>query len=1410
MPFLKAFTIFFIFILNFSLSAQTWLSENCSTANGDIPPENWTSETGQNASPTEVWRWDNPGNRDIPMEPPFAIFDSDYYGSGILEEKAFWLSPIMDLSNANQVTLEFDHQFRYWENNKGFIQFSIGGEWHLVYTTPMNDVGFSNNPDSNTVIKHTIDLSLWLTNEPEVQIRFHYDGNWGHWWAIDNVKIHTVGLSDSTNMLSLVDIIPTEPALCWNDSTTFDLKLDNIGTNTIENTSLDLVVVLNELDSIKTTLDLENISLNEDEETIIPNAFKVPLNDLPPNLVTTGELEIVCYLEYASKPLIKTFAYQRNHPLPLKNEMYPISLYDEHWLNFNDLQVNGKTENDIYGDWVEGIFANDESHFNGESKKLSPSSSAAKSYWLTPFFEASENSKIYFDYAITLRNSSLFAPFDENYFFQLFVINECSDTTIAPTIIWEPSDTLGQQLIDLSAYDGELIRLAFFGAKKYSNVGVYYVQDFFVDNVQIFNEPYQDIGFAYPPTFAKRPCLLTEEVLQVELVNLGTESISINSDDFFQGIIDGEAFSLGANFSIPANDTIVIDLEGLQFDPTTFNLEIHLNTEELSPHDFAFNNRFSWKFESNPIDTLPIQIDFSEPNLVDSFIEIKENYLEISENPLGESSIVYDFDYHQLIHGILTMNPVLIEENTILVFDLYAIDFFTENPSWFQGTESFHITATTDCGLTYQELAVYDNQTEVFLTDTIDLSEFAGEELILSFEEKDIGDDVDFVLSLDNIIIKQLPVIDLALTELITPRLDLFCFDSVEPITFNIQNQGKNTIDFAEENATLHVHRLLPDSSVVDSIYLISEGLIESGKSLQFTLPETYDLSNQGAYQLWANLEITGDIKPENNSLLESPFYNIALDYDLIFGMDLNDFDGENLSEIEPKWQEKNGPLQPNLTSTSSAWDADFFSNDPTQENEIAAQINLWQDYKHEWLIGPKIFVSDTTHLVFDLALCQWGTQDAAFLGSDDTLAIMLSTDCGMSFNPVKIYNQNDSIAPLGQTEKISLIDYEGEEVIIAFYASEGLVDDTADVEIFIDNIGIEGLFLPPGDIAAIEVISPNDNFCEGEQSSVVIRSFNYSNRKLSNYFVVAEVSGAIDTVLIDTVTTPIEAMQNDLSIFQIYDVYGDSIFVNAYTILPEDIDRSNDTIYKGTKILSYPETNLVTDTIVCGPQFYLPNVKGELTNCAWSNGDTTHAVYIDETDLYILTAKNQTCTIRDSIYVEVLPSPQANFSVQQDELSIVVEDLSINNQQISWVIENQTFTENPSPYTFGNTGTYPLMLLATDSLCGTDTLIQQVTFASGVIDTINLGLVELNNQNAIDIYPNPSDGIIHLSFKEESNQPIEIKIYSVDGVLRKNIKTVKQNRELNLEDLNAGRYSMVISKKENDEILARFSLIIF
>lgn len=111
----------------------------------------------------------------------YAYINSDSYGSGS-SQNADLISPTIDCSNLQEVTLTFKHYYRHYSNSKGTLSYSIndGNTWTVLETFTASTA----NP-----IKYTKKLPQGVAGSTSVKFKWNYQAVNAYWWAIDSVTV---------------------------------------------------------------------------------------------------------------------------------------------------------------------------------------------------------------------------------------------------------------------------------------------------------------------------------------------------------------------------------------------------------------------------------------------------------------------------------------------------------------------------------------------------------------------------------------------------------------------------------------------------------------------------------------------------------------------------------------------------------------------------------------------------------------------------------------------------------------------------------------------------------------------------------------------------------------------------------------------------------------------------------------------------------------------------------------------------------------------------------------------------------------------------------------------------------------------------------------------------------------------
>jgi N-acetylneuraminic acid mutarotase len=148
------------------------------TFDGQSTPAGWSVVNNTAAG---GWVFNDPGGRGNQTggSGGFAIADDSYLGGAALDTEL--VSPVADLSGVSNPSLTFDTEEFYWGSDTGTVDLSLdgGSTWSTVWTNPPGGMQAT-----------TVSIALpQAANQPDVAVRFHFTGQFGWWWEVDNVLL---------------------------------------------------------------------------------------------------------------------------------------------------------------------------------------------------------------------------------------------------------------------------------------------------------------------------------------------------------------------------------------------------------------------------------------------------------------------------------------------------------------------------------------------------------------------------------------------------------------------------------------------------------------------------------------------------------------------------------------------------------------------------------------------------------------------------------------------------------------------------------------------------------------------------------------------------------------------------------------------------------------------------------------------------------------------------------------------------------------------------------------------------------------------------------------------------------------------------------------------------------------------
>ncbi|MDP1800037.1 MAG: T9SS type A sorting domain-containing protein [Bacteroidota bacterium] len=436
---------------------------------------------------------------------------------------------------------------------------------------------------------------------------------------------------------------------------------------------------------------------------------------------------------------------------------------------------------------------------------------------------------------------------------------------------------------------------------------------------------------------------------------------------------------------------------------------------------------------------------------------------------------------------------------------------------------------------------------------------------------------------------------DAGIIALINP-LTTGCYSANENVVVTIKNYGTTSIS--------NIPVSLVVSGVINQTLTGTyTGTIAPSGTFNFSLG-TINMTASGNYTFNATTTLPGDLNTPNDAMSATTRTVIAPS-PLPQSVDFTSFTGANLPTFFPLWREATGAVVP--TGTTSSWTSQTALNNATNVN---ARVFLSAIAANEWIVGPKVTATATTQISFDAALTL--NTIAPFtpttMGSDDKVRVMVSTDCGVTFTPIFTINTTNNLSTNFTNFTVPLGAYAGQDIIVAFLAQDGPIDDLESYYFQLDNINLYNASPTDGGVSAIN--SPTLNACLGTNEPIVVTVNNFGTASISNFSVTAYVNGPVNTTITATYTAALAASAS--AVFTVGTAYMNipgSYTITAFTSVGGDPNAFNNTS-SVVRTLS-PAFNISGNTVICASSSGTLSLTGAAVSYTWSTGSNSSSITI-------------------------------------------------------------------------------------------------------------------------------------------------------------------------------------------------------
>jgi hypothetical protein len=513
----------------------------------------------------------------------------------------------------------------------------------------------------------------------------------------------------------------------------------------------------------------------------------------------------------------------------------------------------------------------------------------------------------------------------------------------------------------------------------------------------------------------------------------------------------------------------------------------------------------------------------------------------------GSAAAAVSFSYAGLKDEWIISPQFLATETTKLSF-MAALTRFWDDPvqgnlshndsvSVMVATEGYAFTETV---YSFKYANQPDWQSEFY---DIELGAYTGQTIRIAFYATN-GQEPNSLAAfhVDDIVIKNAVAQDAMVVGLVYPSANV-CFEEDSPVVVRIKNDGLEPITSVPVLVRIR-------GAVIQNLYNAYQGVIAPGEYADVEVGIIDNLPF-GEYHFEIETQLPNDGFEANNVVSDITHLYLESRHLPLPIMTFVGFYYDNLGDLYPGWFEARGKDRPRVAMNTDWQGANY-------DGARTANVYYSGLGTEDWIVSPLFTASG--ELVVELHAAveyDWGTNQ---MGSDDKLAIMVSPDCGESWEEAAALTNESGLTESLQEFTFAIEGYGGQDIILGFYATTGSINNPQSYLMHLTDINIKSLH--ELDAGVTQLLAPGNSCSFSDEEEVIVRIENFGTQTISDFSVAYELNNQ-DPVM-ETVSESIAYGETlDYVFTQPANLSGDTQHsINVYTLLEDDGNSNNDGLY--------------------------------------------------------------------------------------------------------------------------------------------------------------------------------------------------------------------------------------------------------